>query len=445
MAEFGSIQTPIGGFTSLPARGAVNCFGSVARRFPLVDPRSIRSDRVRFRRDALPLLERANSFYCPAGRWPSRGWVLLPRGEYDLLTKTSTALQLDIGDTTLPNNVRPLRNLSIVQAQCVTTGVAADPAAIYLIEITDARGVLHNEWMQFPIYRAYNIRVPSYPETFYLETMKDYAFPPGAGSKTTWTWSTMLQSIWETMPLLGTWPGLPTPVPTGTPEGFWLIGVPAWTALCDILDTLGLVVACNLTSTTPFTIVRRGATDVVFRALQLFYDNIPDAGLEDDQEWIDVGAGRAPRYVKVFFRRRNRVYGSEETTPYRNDAMADQWVTFPGYTVTVDAPAIFAGAAGTHHIWSDFTVRSDDSGVPLPADVATANTIAAERVLQYFGKIYSQTLGYMSRTWAGALPFTTGSEVDGVCYYQDYRNGDYLSWRTKIVRGPNPPFPEICR
>lgn len=443
MAEITSIKFPR--FVIRQANGAVNCFGSVARRFPLVDPRSIRSDRVRFRRDAVPLLARANSFYCSSGRWPSRGWVLLPRGEYDLLTKTSTALQLDIGDTTAPNNVRPLRNLSIVQAQCVTTGMADDPAAIYLIEITDARGVLHNEWMQFPIHRAYNIRVPSYPETFYLESMKDHPDPPGAGSKTTWTWSTMLQSIWETMPLLGTWPGLPTPVPTGTPEGFWFVGVPAWTALCDVLDHLGLTVACNLTSTNPFTIVKLGATDLAFRALQVLYDNISNAGLEDDQEWIDVGAARAPRYVKVFFRRRNRVYGSEETTPYRNDAMADQWVTFPSYSVTIDSPAAFANAVGTHHIWSDFTVRADDSGNTLVEDVVMANRIAVERVAQYFGRIYHQTLGRMSRSWAGALQFTTGSEVDGVCWYQDYRDGVRQGWRTKIVRGFDPPFPELVR
>ena len=98
---------------------------------------------------------------------------------------------------------------------------------------------------------------------------------------------------------------------------------------------------------------------------------------------------------------------------------------------------------GTHHIWSDFTVRYDDSGNPLDADIATAQQIANERVTQYFAKVYHQTLGRMSRTYTGALPFKTGSRVDGVCYYQDYRDTDRQGWRTRLVRGACPPFPGL--
>lgn len=440
MAQLITVSQDIPRFES--RSGRMNCFGSESRRFALVDPRSVREDRARFRRDSVPMLDCANSFYCPTGRWPVRGWILMARGEYDLLNKYSTALRLDIGDTTSSTNVSPLKNLSIVQAQCVTRGLATDLAAIYLVEITDNRGILHNKWFQFPLTKAYNIRVPGYPETFYLSSMKDYDQPnPSAGSKTTWTWSTMLQDIWETMPLLGAWPGLPTPVPLGTPEGFWFPGVPAWTALNDVLDYLGLTVACNLALAAPYTIVRRGATSATFNTLTTRYLT----NIEDDLEWIDAGAGRVPKVVKVLFRRRNTIYGSEETVAYRNDVMAKQWSMDAYYTVSVNAPSgFFEKAAGTHFIWSDFTVRYDDSSDDVDADVTTATAIAKERVSQYFDRIYNQTIGAMTRTYAGPLPFVTGSQVDGICYYQDYRNDDrYGGWRTKIVRGQDPPFPEI--
>ena len=259
----------------------------------------------------------------------------------------------------------------------------------------------------------------------------------------------MLQNIWLTMPLLGAWPGLPTPVPRGTPEGFWFPGVPAWTALNDVLDYLGLTIACNLALAAPFTIVRRGATNAAFNTLTARYLT----NIEDDLEWIDAGAGRVPKVVKVLFRRRNTVYGTEETVAYRNDIMAKQWTSAPYYTVSVDAPSGFAEkAAGTHYIWSDFTVRYDDSSDDVDADVTEAIAIAKERVAQYFDRIYDQTIGFMTRTYTGPLPFVTGSQVDGICWYQDYRNSkvarswaedDRQGWRTKIVRGLDPPFPEI--
>lgn len=439
MAQIHSVPTtPLTSYMNSFGQSHVQGSRSLAL-FPLYDPRSVREDRARFRRDAVPMLDRANSFYCPAGRHPSRGWILLSRGDLDRLDKYSTTLQLNIGDTKLSTNVGQLKNLCIVQARCVTRGLAADPNALYLVEVTDARGILHNKWFQFPLTTAYNIRVPGYPSTFYLESMKDYDQPnPSAGSKTTWTWTTMLQNMWERMPLLGSWPGLPY-APAGTPEGFWFLGVPAWTAMCDILDYLGLTVKCDLTRTSPFSIVKCGTADTAFAALQLLYT----PSQEDDLEWIDVGAGRVPKTIKVLFRRRNTVYGTEETVAYRNDIMAEQWAMKPYYTVSVDAPTTFTLAVGTHYIWSDFTVRYDDSSNPLDADIHMARAIARERVSQYFDRIYHQTSGAMSKTYAGARPFTNGPLVDGVCWTQDYSDQSRQGWRTRIVRGCSPPFPEV--
>jgi len=350
---------------------------------------------------------------------------LLRRGDYDSLDRYSTTLQLDIGDPNNSDNVGTLNNLSIVQAQCVTRGVAADANAIYLVELTDARGIYHNKWFQFPLNTAYNIRAPGYPDVFHQSSMN---------GGTTWTWSTMLQNIWERMSLLGSWPGLPY-APAGTPEGFWFTGVPAWTALCNILDYLGMTIAADHTATSnPYTIVTAGADDATFTALQAEYIN----RLQDDQEWIDVGAGRVPKTVKVYFRRRNTVYGTEEMVRY--DSL--QWSTSAVYEVSITAPTLFINAVGTHYIWSDFTVRYDVNGLPLAADVVTAAAIAQERVTQYFDQIYSRTTGYMSQTYAGALPFKVGSQVDGVCWHHAY-DTERRGWETCIVRGADPPFHAI--
>ena len=384
--------------------------------YPLCDVRGPLADRSRFRRGAIEYLQRANSLYCPSGRWPSRGWVLLPRSEYDSIDKYSMTLEMEIGSTV------SLRNLVIVQAQCVTRGLESDLNALYLIEITDRRGILYNEWFKFPLTAMYNVRAPAYPQTFYTASLN---------SGSPWTWSTMVQDIWQKMQsILGAWPGLPT-TPTGTPEGFWFTGVPAWTALCDVLKHIGMTIACDLQNSNSFTIVEQGAADASFAALTTTYA----PNLEDDLEWIDIGAGRIPANVKVLFRRRNSIYGSEETVTYRNDEMAKQWVTDSYYSVTIDAPDDFSSAVGTHYIWSDFTVRYDDSGNPLDADITTARAIARERVSQYFDAI--APAAYMSRTYAGAIPFATGSLVDGVHWKQDY---SWRGWTTEVVYGPDPPW-----
>lgn len=347
------------------------------------------------------------------------------RSEYDRLNRFSNTFYLNIGDTTKADNVSTLKNLSIVNAQCVSRGLEESPDALYLVEITDPRGILHNKWFQFPLNAQYNIRTPAYPQTFH---------PGSMNSGTTWTWATMIRNIWETMTqFLGTWPGLPI-TPAGTPEGFWFTGVPAWKALNDILSHLGLTVACDLTQDGPFTIVVDGEDDAAFTALRNKYVT----NLEDDLEWIDYGAGRLPGIVKVLFRKRYSVYGTEETVRY--DSF--QWSMAPAYTISVSAPAAYEGGIGTHYIWSDFTVRHDMNNDPLAEDIATATVIATERVTQYFKRVFSS--GFMKGTYAGALPFTTGSAVDGVCWYQDRRSFNWQGWTTEVVNSPGAtPWPEV--
>jgi hypothetical protein len=391
-----------------------NTFGPPGYNLPLIDPRRIRRARLRYRRDAIPELDKANTFYITAGRWPSVGWILMTRANYDKINPYATNLQLQICDLTNPPLV--FKNLTVVQARCVSRGIAADPDAIYLIQITDAQGILYNPWFQYPTVSQYNVEAPAYPGTFY--------------GGVSWTWASMIQDLWQQMALLGPFPGLPS-TPAGTPEGFIFPGVSAWEALNEILDYLGFSIASNFLNTNPYAIVAVGAADNVFTALQ----TAQVKNLEDDLEYIDSGSGRVPAQVVVYFHRRNQFYGTEETV--RADSL--QWQLTPNYSVTVNGPVQFSGASGTAYLWSYFTVRYDVNNNPLAADVTTAATIAAQDAANFYSRIYRSTLGFMRQTYTGALPFVTGSQVDGVRYYQTFKQGDAderrAGWRTEIIRG----------
>lgn len=388
----------------------MNTFGSSTLQFGLCDPKDIVSNRERFHRDAMPKLAKANSFRCPVGKMPAKGWILLPRSEYVQLNSYASNLQLQI------DKLAPFKNLSIVHAECVTRGLAADSDALYLIELTDARGVLKNEWFQYPINAQYNVRAPAYPQSYYSLSLN---------SGTPWTWSGMIGDIWAKMSgFLGTYPGIPTS-PTSTPENYMFIGVSALDALCDVLEHIGLTLACDLTSNTPYTIVYAGAGDTTFTTLQTKYAT----NLEDDSEWIDTGSGRVPSTIIVYFNYRAFQYGQEETI--RQDSL--QWSSLPLYSVAVSAPSQFANAVGTHFLHDDFTVRRDIDGNVNTADAAIAASIASERVTQYFANIYSLTAGYMTQVYAGALPFTTGPQVDCVRWALDTCNR--RGWKTYVYRG----------
>jgi hypothetical protein len=408
---------------------------------PLVDPRLILENRHRFRRDLIPELELANSLYVPSGQWAARGWVLVRRGDYDDLDPYATNLQLTLLDTVNP----PLtfKNLTVVQARCVSRGVAADPDAVYLVELTDGRGVLHNPWFAFPTNSAYNVRAPAYPGLFYEASLN---------TGTTWAWTQVIEDLWNQMSeFLGNFPGMPVS-PPAVPENYWYPGCTAFHALCEILDLFGLTIAVDLTQDAAYTIVVLGATDPN-TALQTKYKGL----LEDDLEWIDTGSGRVPGSVTVYFHRRNEYYGTEETV--RRDTL--QWATKSLYSVTVNAPAQFSEAVGQHFLWDDFTVRYDINDNPMSADTVTANTIANATVQDYYNRIYRGTQGYLWQLYAGVLPFTTGPMIDGVRWRQvfvedesDTRRPQPLTyrdrlvragWRTEIVRGPQPPWPQVER
>lgn len=389
----------------------------------LMDPRPERYNRSRLARFHIPQLELVNSVYVGSGRWPTRGWLLMLRREYDLLDRYSTSLVLNLEDTRNDTNLT-LYNLAIAQARCVSRGLPSDPAAVYLVEVTDRRGVIWNEWFARPTNTQYNVRAPAYPQQYYQDS--------GGG----FTWTGMVSDLWGQMPLLGTYPGLPV-APADDPEGFIFPGVSAWEAMHLILDRLGVNLTVDLTSpASQFGLVSGGADDPAFDELTARYALLK----EDDLEYIDTGAARVPGEVTVYFHRRNALYGTEETV--RRDTL--QWSTTPLYEVTVTSPFPFNSAPGRHYLHSEFTVRYDVDGVPFPTDVATAASVADEMTRSYFDRIYSRTSGFMRRTYTGCLPFKTGSQCDGVCWHQSFDPGRERSgWRTEIIRGPEVPWPQV--
>lgn len=401
----------------------MNTFGTSQIQVKLVDPRDARRYRKRFRRDLIPQLEFANSLYCPGGRWPTRGWILLTRSDYDRVRGYGTAYTLNFADVMTGTNLT-FQNLAIVQARCVTTGLANDPAAVYLVELTDYRGILWNEWFQFTTDAYYNVLSPAYPDDHYSDSLN-------AGLP--FSWSAMIDDMWQAM-ALGTFPGLPS-VPASIPTNWNLPGVHSWPRICDMLYHVGMSVSVDPTSLTPYGIVENGDDDANFDALTAKY--LRENKLEDDLEWIDIGSGRVPGSVVVWFRRVNQFYGTEETI--RRDS--GQWATNSVYPITIPAPVTFTGAVGVHGMFDDYPIRFDVNNVPIAADVAAATIIASERVQQYFDDIISRTSGYMNRTYTGVLPFFPGSQIDGVVWRQDFREQEREGFRTQVLRGPL--WPEV--
>lgn len=390
--------------------------------YPIVDAGRVRDARKRFWRPDVPCLDYANGVFVGAGRWPLRAWVLVRRADYDNLDPYAVTLQLKISDYVRPELV--LSGLTVVQARCVTRGLASASDAIYLVELTDARGVLWNPWFRKGTLSQYNVHAPAYPQQFYSGTLS-------AG--TPWTWNGMVGDLWGQMPQLGAYPGLPI-APVGTPEGWSFPGESVWEALSEILDHLGCAVSHDPTAAAPYGITYGGAADATFAGLSATYSGL----LEDDFEYIDTGGGRVPGTVVVLFHQRYDQYGQEETV--RRDAL--QWQSNFAYSVSVPAP--FGSGTGTHFIWDDFTVRLDQDAVPFPADVVSAAAAATDNANQYFARVYRQTFGYMRKTYLGVVPFAVGSQVDGVSWRQDYRYRDRMAWTTHIVRGPNPAWPELA-
>ncbi len=139
----------------------------------------------------------ANRYACPIGLAPGRGHALLRRSDLDALATLGTLkgkLAFKLSESNFGTSA-PFPNLRIVgHPRCLDFG-APDPA--YLVELADKRiDLVHvatsrHQWR----YASYDWRA-------------------APGTRTIDSWSAACQALWEFMPTLGAWPGLPADVPS---------------------------------------------------------------------------------------------------------------------------------------------------------------------------------------------------------------------------------------
>jgi hypothetical protein len=400
-----------------------NTFGGL----PLYDSWVEILNRKRLRRTMdVTELDKANSLFVPSGPGPARGWIVLVRSDYNTLTLTNP-YNLTISDS--QQNTITFQNLYIVNARCITRGLASDPKAVYLVEITDKTGLLNNQYFTQSINVAYNIRSPAYPEQYYSGTLNGVS---------PWTWDGMVQDIWSKLSL-GTYPHLPVSVYTTiNPEGWSFTGTSGFDALNKILEHLGCVLTRDLTkpAATQLGIVHLGDTDATQTALFTTY-----AGqLEDDEDWLDTGQVRLPGTIQVIMHRRNQYYGTEETV--RKDAF--QWSTTPTYTLPIATGV--TGATGFDTLWTDFSPRFDENNAII--DAATASLVATNRAADRLAILSRGNNGYLRQRYIGTLPFVTGVLIDGVSWQHiplADKKGKLTrrGWITEVIRTPMAPWPEV--
>lgn len=117
-----------------------------------------------------PGLALANGIIVPAGPAPARGYILLTRAQLVQLDLNSTSHTLAFSDGL--GNVVTLNSIVFINARNINPGGTADPTAVYLCEVSDARWLCHNPTFQIPINRQYNVNAPGYGDAYYLDTMQ---------------------------------------------------------------------------------------------------------------------------------------------------------------------------------------------------------------------------------------------------------------------------------
>jgi hypothetical protein len=349
----------------------------------------------------------ANRYVCEYGVQPGLGFLLMARGDLDLLDRESPH------DLIFADAFRTvtLKDLTFVNARCVVPGARGDPAGVYLVQVADVRLLLD----RVPIDKAYSVRSSPGSSTFEANTLD-------GGAR--WSWSGMVQDIWQTVPGLGAYPGLPFS-PDGQPEGFVFYGAYAMQALGFVLDRLRCALKYN-PFTKLFTIVRVGASD----AAELLSEAKWDRDFRVwDEDWLESNVGRLPQYVRVLF--------------HRQPAPADGSSVY--YSVDVADTTPDPGTeAGTYVLVRDDEAALGATGVP--SNSAALATRAAERAADWF-RVRKSGEARLLRVYQGAVNdpgLLPGSLVRG---WEVEDRGPGV--RVSIIRAPRPidqdwgqPLPE---
>lgn len=383
--------------------------------YPVYDARREREHVARLGLPFLSGLERANSFSVPLGVSPSRGWICLRRGDLDELD-VDALHTLTFNDGT---NEVVLQNIVFIKGQNLTPGLADDPNAVYLCELSDTRWLCHNPYYSVANDRTYNLPSVNHGGAY---------LPDSQDSGSDWTWSTMCQSLWERLPRLGTYPELPSGVtPDTKPTGFNYIGVSAWLALCEVLNRIGCAVACDLLLTSPFSIVQIGAADAAFSALQ----TANASSKIYDGEFIESNLAHFPSKVKVFFNRINTHYGSEQTTPNTDE----NWWTTPNFTKEVDT-GISGAETASSPVWDDLVGIAKLDETLTTASNSALIARAADHAASW-QKLVDDGGNRLHAIYSGCLAFKPSSKLKGHAWRMLGDGTDKNGIVTEIVNYPS--------
>lgn len=278
--------------------------------------------------------QKANSIFCPVGPLHSQAWILLPRVNVaNLAVNAAHVINWSLASDGQVSADLNFRGFYLVNAERVMHGGVSDPNALYLCEFADAR-LLAARKSDSGAIRA-NLR--SYANNAdYLTGTSGY------------TWSDLVEELWDACGVLGAYPGLPAGLPIdGVPENTWLIGVNAWRALCAVLDQLDCAVAHNpLANSNNYTIVQLGAEQNIAA--------ISDSLLRWDGQPLSSTIVDAAATLKIYYYFNRKSYGQE-----RDTELADNWASVGQGNIETVATGI-AGASGTKELWDDLPWLLDE-------------------------------------------------------------------------------------
>lgn len=363
---------------------------------PLVDPPSALESCARLGLPTEWLAWQPNQYVNVLGCHSGRGAILLTRRTLDALglnaehdlTFSLTADEVK-GGARGPASVT-WKSLHVVLARCVTPGVRDDEKACCLVELADRRRLAR----PIPVDVAYNVRSTPGGATYFSATLN---------SGVAWTWAQMAQNLWESIGLLGSYPGLGFS-PDGTPENFDFRGWYGMDALECLLDRVGCALAWDGQQDT-FSVVRVGATDAAMADALASADSIRVL----DDEFREPSLGRYPEKVRVLFGKSRTSADSTGASPWYKLDVADPSGTPSG---------VQAGTCAI--LYDDLQALYDGSGT-LSNSAALA-TRAAERAGDFFRRLrldrlrrlYALPLGGGLRPGAGLKAHRVGDRGAGL-------------------------------
>ena len=353
-------------------------------------------------------LGRANRFTCPLGWQSGRGMIIMRQVELNVLdyfgdeVGAGTVYDLKIHDDN-SGRERTIKNISAVNAYCITPGMKNDPdqAALYALDLVDRRYYLG----QKPIGASYNVRKA--PNGDYVDETLDS--DPITGDPIHWTWDSMGEDLWNNLNFTDNpWPGWPF-TPDGEPTSWHFWQMPGIQALDIVARRLGCALRWDPYADF-FDIVQLGVADPDFTDSV----NTLDAQLYRiwDEQWIEPIAPRTPEKVRVLFR---RLLAEADGNPYY---VVDQ--LYPDVEWSAEAEP------GSKVLVIDDLIY--DGG-----NAAACNMRATERVNDYM-RMHQNSWPRMHRQYRGAL-LASDRFIGPLCWqlsWEDVGRGVY----TSIDSGP---------